>query len=283
MDLLRVFRVARRHWVITMIGVLLGVFCALLVSFKFAVAGGRMRVEKRSATTYKTELQLLITEPGYGMGSAGLLEYSLPNAFGKTREMAPVYAQLVLSDAVLRAASLKIGSPVEELVEAEAIEDTPIVQVTLTGTDARRLTALALALGQSLKEYLAKNQDFYGVPPGDRLSVSILASPKDPVPEKSREWEFALLALLVPTGTSVGIGLILERGRGVPNGAGLAQIQQGSPRQDRDGQEPLQAQAPQLQVPSEQRQQDQTEQEEPHQPRSRYELRARPEAKWKRA
>jgi capsular polysaccharide biosynthesis protein len=211
MDFLRVFRVARKHWVITIIGVLLGVVCAFAVSYRLAMVGGQLHAERRSRTTYKSEVQILISEPGYGMGSAGVVEESLPEAFGKTQAMAPVYAQLVLSDAVMNAASLKLGSGVGELVEAEAVKDCPIVKVKLTGDDPARLTKLALALAASLEEYLTKNQDDYNVPPGDRLTVGVLSAPRDPIPQRSREIELALLAFASPILLAMGVGFVLER------------------------------------------------------------------------
>jgi capsular polysaccharide biosynthesis protein len=210
MDLLRVFRIARKHWVITLVGVLLGGVCALAVSYRMAPVAGQIQLTRRGTTTYKSEVQMLINEPGYGMGSAGLLEHSLPDAFGKTQAMAPVYAQLVLSDAVMDAAALKTDG-ISELVEAEAVKDCPIVKVKLTGTDPERLPRVAKALVQSLEEYLKKNQVAYGVPEGDRLSVSMLASPSAPAPQQSRALELAVLAFLSPIALALGLGFVLER------------------------------------------------------------------------
>jgi capsular polysaccharide biosynthesis protein len=210
MDLLKVFRSVRRHWVIAVVGIVLGVICALAVTFRLSVVGGSTYLTRRSITTYKSEAQLLISEPGYGMGSAGVLRRSVPDAFGKTQAMAPVYAQLVLSDAVMRAASARIGA-IEELVEAEPVSDCPIVKVKVTGTDPERTKRVAVALVDALSAYLVRNQESYGVPEGDRLTVSILAQPGTPAPQQSRGFEIALLAFLLPLFAAVGLGLVLDR------------------------------------------------------------------------
>jgi hypothetical protein len=231
-DLLELVTVFRRHPVLTAVGLALSAVAAFGVLFTVQTTHGKPAIRQRSYTTYSAEMQMIVVDSAFGMGRAGIRPEE-PNTFDKTVGMAQTYARLLVSDAVLQSVIASIG-PLGVKVESQPVEQSPIVNLTLTGNDPKRLRVVGKAMGDALSTYLTAQQDAHGVPDNDRLSIRVLSATAPAVPLQSRQWEMALIAFLGPLLGAGAIGLLLDR-RPRPSEAELEQRREEKQRQAAGG------------------------------------------------
>jgi hypothetical protein len=206
MDVLRILTVIRRHWFVMSLAVIIGVLAVGAVRFQFDRT--TRKVEARDLTKYTGVMQLVVIDPKF---SAGRTVAPAPDAdqFDKTVTLAATYAELASSDAVKSFVPSASGRGVG--VQSEAVQDAPIVDVTLTGTSASQLDAYGPALARAFDTYLHQQQEAAGVPLDQRMYVRMLAPP-DVTAADSRGWEMGVLAFLTPVLLGFGVASIADRG-----------------------------------------------------------------------
>lgn len=208
MQLLGALSVMRRHWFIMTVGVLLGVLATGAVQYQYDAASNGIR--RREIVRYDGTMQVLVVDPRFTVGRIGG-ENPGGDQFDKTITLAATYADLIVSDAVRASADESSGIGGVSAT-AERVQDSPIVEVSLSGYDPERVTAYGNALVQSLEVYLRRQQDAAAIPAQERVSVRMLSAP---VPDavRSRQWEMALLAFAVPVLLTFGVASVLDRPR----------------------------------------------------------------------
>lgn len=209
MDFLDAFGIMKRHWVILLVGALVGL--ALMFGTLYSVGQLREtgRLERRSFTNYTIETQVLVVDPRFWMGRAGSRSPEQPDIFPKTVTLATTYAGLLSSDAVRDAAEARVG-PTDADVTSEAVPQAPIIKVTIKGRDREQLVKFGIALEKALEEYLVQEQENSDIPKSERMSVRPLAKPQAKAVQ-SRQFETALLAFSAPLFVAFGIAVARDR------------------------------------------------------------------------
>jgi hypothetical protein len=206
MDLLRLATVVKRHRLIMLFGILLG--CVAVAGTMFKLSGGHL--VPRSYTTYSADMQMIVIDPHFGLGSTPHNQNDpAPDSFDKTVALAQTYGNLLTGDAVRHAADASVGTLQGDVV-SQAVQQSPIIDVTLTGKDAPALTRYGLALSDAFQRYLTQEQQSHNIAPDARMAVRLLATP-NPKPQQSRAWEMAVIAFLGPLVAAYGLALLRDR------------------------------------------------------------------------
>lgn len=188
---------------LVLIGVLAGILLALAWIFQVSWSERGPRVVLRSPGTYIVSVDALIDTTGFGIGRSDTDMYKLSL-------MAPTYAQLMMSQAVLDRAETILGRPIEAKVTATAPNSVPIVQLSVEGADASRLVPIASAVVRATRDYVAASQAENDVPEAVRLTVRAMGRPSEPSLVSDRRVEIALILLLFPIVVAVVLAHRLE-------------------------------------------------------------------------
>ena len=189
----------------------IGVLLALLTMFTVVTGPsgadgitGRLRIERRSLSTYTQTVAVLIDTPGFGLGRADV-------SMAKPTQMAPTFAYLAGSQEVVRRVEKITGSLRDKVtITAIPVEASPLVQIVVEGKDSDLVAKTATALGQSVSEYVQEQQTASNVAAIDRLVLQPLGSPSPPVEVQSRAVETAAILFLLPILASITLALILD-------------------------------------------------------------------------
>lgn len=212
MDILSIMEAGRRHWLLLTIGAVLGVLLAVLSAYKVAWTPGEgPRIAARTSPNYQTTTRLLITEPNLDVARMSP-QQEWPSGYTKTVTMAPTYALLVLGDDIRRSAENRIGA-LNVALTADAVSDTPIIELTATGRDSKRVTEAARAVTEAFIAQLEDQQDERKVPQQERVGIRVLAAPSAPRQSNSNALEIAALFFLTPVLGSLAVAVSLERAR----------------------------------------------------------------------
>lgn len=213
MDLLEMLTVFKRHPFLTALGVVTAVIAVLTVSYKIvpATSTSRASIAPRSYTTSTMRMQLMVVDSQFNVGRASTEDRTW-DAYSSTIRLAKTYASLLTSDMIRQAASDEVGG-LRTSATAQSLADSPIIEFTIVGQDAKRVRDEGVALSDALSRYLTSQQEAHNVPEEERTSVIMLSSTQPVVVEQSRSWEIMLLAAFAPLMLAGGMGLLLERGR----------------------------------------------------------------------
>lgn len=211
MDLLRIFTVFKRHWVLGIAGLSLAAIAVLAVSYRIQPDehGAGPSLQSRSFTSYTVGMQLMVVDARFNVGRAGRPEDRTWDAYSTTMLLAKTYAELLTSDMVRAAAEEKVG-PLEGAATAKNLEQSPLIELTLSGDDPVRLRKEGAALAAGLSGYLKSQQDEHDIPEADRITLTVVSRGDVPAVEQSRDWEVALIAFLVPLAGAAGLALLLD-------------------------------------------------------------------------
>ncbi len=204
MDLRMAFSVLLKHKWIMLFGLLAGVLLATMSLFTVKVVDSRAQFTRRSNATYTATVPVLVDLPGFGLGRADV-------SMDKPSRMAPTFAYLVTSQDVLNRVVEKIGPiPVKDKVLAVEVEDSPLFQVVVEGSDSKRVSREAVAFAEAVSEYVLERQQSSDILASSRLVLSPLGSAAPPVEVQSRDVEIAAILLLLPILTAGGVAFVLE-------------------------------------------------------------------------
>lgn len=210
MDILKVFETGRKHWVLLLFGGFIGAILAFSTTFHFVRTPENSRhLEFRSEVVYETKMSLMIAEPHWDIGRSAA---AYPDGFNKASWVAPTYAQLMTSDKVKRIAEDAIG-PLRARVSAKSNKDTPILTLTVQGSDSDRTAEVARAMADAFIVYMTNQQEERDVPQSDRMEIEVLAGPQTPAPRPSGVLQQATLALLAPIVAFLGIAIAVDNAR----------------------------------------------------------------------
>jgi hypothetical protein len=192
MNLARHAAVLWRFRRITAAGLLLGVFLAVFASYSISPSG----LKPRGVSTYTSQSQLLVTQPGFPEGRPVLptsqaidpetgqpvvdpnqTDFADPARF---LALADLYTKLIVSDDVLARLPVKVSptqvvaSPLPAVSGAPIL---PIIQLDTLGPTPAAAQQLNLDLTKALREHIEEGQKENDIPPAKRVVISTLTAP----------------------------------------------------------------------------------------------------------
>lgn len=210
-----VWTAARRHWVLVLVGLLLGVLLASLAVLKVEPSVQGPRLSVRSPGDYSTNMTAVINTADFGLGSSD-------TDVARLAMIAPTYAEMLTSQPVLRAAQSKLppGTAIQKAdstfpgsidaqVSAEAVSQSPIVKVKVEARSKQLAVDTAVAVVSAFRRYLDSQQSS-ATPVEKRLVVMEMGAPAEPQLVSNRQKEFAVVLLLLPLAMSLGLAWRIE-------------------------------------------------------------------------
>ncbi len=180
--------------VISATGLFLGLFLAVMASYKISFDGGPS-LAARSAATFGSDATLLVTQPGFPEGRVTLpetptldpsqtekleaqpkdrIEYADPGRFGS---LADLYSQIAMSDRVRGTIPEK---PKPEQVTAFALEGAsggvilPVIKLTVTADTKNGAKTLSVNTIEALRDAIKTDQEKANIPQNSRVELRTL-------------------------------------------------------------------------------------------------------------
>lgn len=209
MNLRALVRAAARHKVLVGLGIAVGLLVAVSVLYKIDFR--ERRVSERSFGVYETTVEMMISDSKFAIGRT-VPPQGTTDSFQRTIAVAPSYARMVSSDAVVEAAEKQLG-PLQVTFDAEALQASPIIKLTVIGSSPTRVTEVARVLSTEFAAYLQKTQDGYDIPKADRIRVQVLSEPAAPTAKQTRRSELAALSFLLSVFAFVAMAFVVDASR----------------------------------------------------------------------
>jgi hypothetical protein len=194
MNLARHAAVLWRFRRITAAGLLLGIFLAVFASYNITPSG----LKVRGLSTYTSQSQLLVTQPGFPEGRPVLpttqsvdpntgepivdpneTDFADPARF---MALADLYTKLMVSDDVISRLPFRIdpltqvlASPLPAVSGAPIL---PIIQLDTIDATPKAAQQLNLDLAKALREHIEEGQRKNDIPPAKRVVISTINAPE---------------------------------------------------------------------------------------------------------
>lgn len=213
----------RSRWVAAG-GLLLGVVLAVLAAYQVSPS----KLERRGTETWSSESSILVTQTGFpwgrvtlpGVGDAsgqgtparsGSVEFADPGRFSN---LAMLYSVISYSDQV----RLNLpGNPKRDQIKAVPLDATgngtsflPVIKVTTTASTPEGARRLNQATLDGLRGLLTTQQKANEIPRKDRVQLSLLDAPTEPVLVAGHSWTPSIFAFLLCLLGTVAVAHILE-------------------------------------------------------------------------
>jgi capsular polysaccharide biosynthesis protein len=194
-DIGHVFRVARRWLTLILAGVVF-------------IVGATVALFRLTPPDYQATTVLLFDQPQLVGGTGGL------GAAQKLLELMPTYAELAVSDVVLREVreTLRTDASFATLrsrLVAIPVEGTLTIRITASDPSSRTAEELSRAAAEGLRDQVAALQDRGAVPPEGRYIITVIGSPAASRPARNESRTIVLSAIL-GAAVMMGIALLLE-------------------------------------------------------------------------
>jgi hypothetical protein len=225
MNLARHAAVLWRFRRITAAGLLLGIFLAVFASYNITPSG----LKARGVSTYTSQSQLLVTQPGFPEGRPVLpttqtidpntgkpvvdpdeTDFADPARF---LALADIYTKLIVSDPVLRRLPARVSptqivaSPLPAVSGAPIL---PIIQLDTIGATPAAARQLNLDLAKALREHIEEGLRENDVPPAKRVVISTINAPELGALTSGPSKTASILALLLCLIGTVALTHLLE-------------------------------------------------------------------------
>jgi capsular polysaccharide biosynthesis protein len=213
----------RQKWIL-LAGVVAGVVLAYLALYEVTYAHGGLQAEARSYSKYSATAALVVDAPGFGS-----VRTDVP--MDKSIQMAPTFAYLATTQNVLARVEQMTGGPLANRVKitAEAVQDSPIVTVSVEGDDPALVARVAASIPQAFSDYVSKYQTANGVAGDVRLVLRPLGSYGPPTKVQSRTVEIAAVLFLLPLLTAAGLAILIDNAQHADTVVPLAVVAAGEP------------------------------------------------------
>jgi len=225
MNLARHAAVLWRFRRMTAAGLLLGIFLAVFASYSITPSG----LKPRGASTYSSQSQLLVTQPGFPEGRPVLpttqaidpetgkpiVDPDEPDFADPARflALADLYTKLIVSDDVLARLPARVSptqvvaSPLPAVSGAPIL---PIIQLDTIGATPAVAQRLNVDLAKALREHIEEGQRVNDIPPAKRVVISTIKAPEAGVLTSSPSKTASILALLMCLIGTVALTHLLE-------------------------------------------------------------------------
>jgi hypothetical protein len=186
------------------IAAVLGLLLAFFWLFRVSLSPNNPLISQRSADKYSTTLSVVVDTTEFGIGRSDTNMNNLS-------DLAPTYAQLLTSDVIRRSAEASLGAKIDPKSVSDTVEQgSPMIKLSVEGTEAATLPLRAQALLNSLRDYIATGQQQNGVPQEFRLTVRGIGAPSKPEIKSNRQLEIALILLVFPVMAALALAVRLE-------------------------------------------------------------------------
>jgi len=194
MDLTLIGRALRRHPVLLAIGLLVALLAGFFAGYSYSSDG----VQPRTPPVYSGSSTVILTNPSQSLFAA----QTVPEADGADRaaavpqdanlaQLAMVYAWVVSGDEIRTGTEAAVGElGDDELLTAQrrttqptgsesfgSSSALPIFDIVTRAASEERATEIAGAAQQVFLDYVTRQQDEAGIPPEQRVAVTVLRSP----------------------------------------------------------------------------------------------------------
>ena len=208
MDLRKAMSAIGRRWYLVLVGIILGCCLAWLGMFHVSLPGAngpnsRLEITPRSFKTYRVVQAVVIDAPEAGLGRTD-------TPIDKPIELAPTYAYMATDDTVMRALESKFGSPLRAEIVAVPVDGSPIVQLSVEGSDPDYIAKVAAVAQEAFIAELEAYQERNKIPSGFRIAVRPLGPASAPKLLMSRQYEVLAVLFLLPVVAFVGLALLME-------------------------------------------------------------------------
>lgn len=205
--------ISQKYRYLIILGVFLGFVLLILTRFSMYPDSNNesilpFKLEPRSQQVYRTYIDVMIDEPGFGVGQSGRVD-GRRDAFRRTIELAPAYAYMATSELILSQVERKIG-PLSGGVSSNVMEESPVFRIDVEGKTEKEAITVANTLVQTLAEYIQSEQNKSGILPSDRIVLKALGSPATPLESNSMSLFKSVIAFLSPIIAGFMLALALE-------------------------------------------------------------------------
>jgi hypothetical protein len=225
MNLARHAAVLWRFRRVTAAGLLLGIVLAVYASYNISPSG----LHARGTSTYTSQSQLLVTQPGFPEGRSVLptspavlgsteepkvdpdqVEFADPNRF---LALADLYTKLIVSDEVLSripeqpSPAQITASPLPGVSGAPIL---PIIQVDTVAASPEAAQQLNAHTAEALRELLEQRQQRNDIRPAQSVQISTLKAPSPGVLATGPSRTSSILALLLCIIGTIAVTHLLE-------------------------------------------------------------------------
>jgi hypothetical protein len=232
MNLERHLRVLWRYKLVVAVGCIIAIALAILASFQVGPGG----IERRGTQTWSSTSQVLVTQKGFPWGRVTLpaattqpgadagaattnngtdgkdhIQYADPNRFVN---LALLYSVISYSDQVR---SKLPGHPRPDQIQAMLLDPTnsgqsylPIISLTTTATTPKQAMSLNDAVFGGLRDELASQQKANNIADTERVLLSQLSKPANPVLVQGYSLTSSMLAFILCIVATLAIVHILE-------------------------------------------------------------------------
>lgn len=229
MDLPLFGRVLWRWRLLVLAGVILAIALAVLSIAKVGFDGGMPTLTYRSSETWQARSTLLLTQQGLFPEGRSIFppapvaqdgETPPPYPYagtGRFAELAPIYAQLAASDAVI--GILRRSGPIRGSVDAIALQSpsntpSPMISLFATGATPGDASDLVQRARIAFITFLSDRQTAAKIPPGQRVDVRVVRELMPPILLEPRKKTLPIVVLLAVVSATVGLAFVLENMRG---------------------------------------------------------------------
>jgi hypothetical protein len=256
MNLARHAAVLWRFRRVTAAGLLLGVFLAVYASYQISPSG----LKPRGTSTYTSQSQLLVTQPGFPEGRSVLptapaltggteepkvdpdqLEFADPNRF---LALADLYTKLIVSDEVLSripeqpSPTQITASPLPGVSGAPIL---PIIQLDTIAGSARAAQTLNANTAKALRELLEERQRRNDISPAKSVEVVTLKAPTTGALASGPSRTSSILALLLCIIGTIAVTHLLENLRNRREAERIDELDEWVPEPTANGTAPAEA------------------------------------------
>jgi hypothetical protein len=240
MNLARHAAVLWRFRRITAAGLLLGIFLAVFASYNITSSG----LKPRGVSTYTSQSQLLVTQPGFPEGRPVLpttqtidpntgkpvVDPTKPDFADPARflTLADFYTKQIVSDDILRRLPARISptqvmaSPLPAVSGAPIL---PIIQLDTIGATPAAARQLNIDLTKALREWLEDGQRKNDIAPAKRVVIETLNAPEPGVLTSGPSKTASILALLLALIGTIALTHLLENLRTRRDAAQLDELE----------------------------------------------------------
>jgi capsular polysaccharide biosynthesis protein len=127
--------------------------------------------------------------------------------------LAPTYAYFATDDTVMRALEKKYGKPLNAKIAAFPVNNSPVVQLTVEGSDPNYITKVAATAQQAFIAELESYQKTNNIPEESRIVVRPLGPASEPELVVSRQYEILAVLFMLPVIAFIGLALLVDNAK----------------------------------------------------------------------
>jgi capsular polysaccharide biosynthesis protein len=201
-----------------------GIIATILVTFLATFTIGSNGVEYRTLPTWQSTTSLLVSQPGFPIGSAGTSPNFDP---ARIEYLAGLYVQLAQSDAVRQAVVGNNGSvtngklsidhgritgsyTAQQVLSVDGQSSLPIITIAAQSSTRADAMEIAQRATTALTNFIVQRSQTAGISPKERVQITVLAGSGNTERVKGHSKVLPLLALILGILGTLAVIFFLE-------------------------------------------------------------------------